>query len=120
MIKYLVVCIIIHIFAEPYAISVGKGRENCQQINTTMNIQDIKNSFIGKKIRFYDGHSGALIGFKIGSVVEIIGGDLMFEPCGIGTARIFIRKDRAEELLNAGYTCSVDERRNYKVEWSIE
>lgn len=85
-----------------------------------MKIEDIKNSFINKTIRFYDGHSGALIGFKIGRVDEIIGGELMFAPYGISIDRIFLKKDNAEELLNAGYICSVDTKRNYKVEWKIE
>ena len=114
------ILIILYTFATLYFYNRGKGKEICQQINTTMNIQDIKNSFVGKKIRFYDGHSGALIGFKIGDVVEIIGGDLMFKPYGMGIDRIFIKKDKAEELLNAGYICSVDTQRNYKVEWSVE
>lgn len=102
MIKYLVVCIIIHIFAKPYAISIDKGRENCQQINTTMKIAEIRKQLVGKHIVYYNGYNGWLDYFTIGYACRK-GESIMVSPSVGRDTGIYIPEKHLEELMSKGY-----------------
>ena len=101
MIKYLVVCIIIHTFAKNHTVECGKGRENCQQINITMKIQEIKEALLGRRIRHYNSFTGTLTVFKISIVAEVVHAICLYSP--EKNNRIYISKDNIKTLLSEGY-----------------
>lgn len=101
MIKHLVVCIIIHTFAKNHTVECGKGRENCQQINITMKIQEIKEALLGRRIRHYNSFTGTLTVFKISIVAEVVHAICLYSP--ERSSRIYISKDNVKTLLSEGY-----------------
>lgn len=85
-----------------------------------MKIGDIKKSLIGKRIRFFNGYSGALVGFEIAHVGEVVNA-IVLRPSE-GTSCVYVSKDHVNELIDKGYYCRTLEVNygKYKAEWSIE
>ena len=114
------ILIILYTFATLYFYNRGKGKEICQQINTTMNIQDIRKSLIGKKISWFDGFSGSSDWFTIGHVKNAGGSVRVRAEKGKGWG-IFIPKNIIDTLLSNGNYVQGNslEGCSYVVKWAI-
>lgn len=85
-----------------------------------MEIWKIKAALISKIIRHYNSYTGQLVGFKVGCVSEVADA-FCCEPIE-GTCKIFISKEKVEELINEKYIRRDFEEGGftYKEEWAIE